>query len=157
MKLPNQQLLSHKSNAKCSIISPPFQQYEKKNNTLQGFFDRWVPEEEKGKFVSFTRLGGVVGSIIIFPLAGLSNLSFLKQAHFSEPFQLSGIIINNFSWVWVFYSSAILTLVWNLWYRSVRDMICRFKGPQTSKSNLEVQWNITWLCPKICEKHYFSW
>jgi len=71
--------------------------------SLNPLTNRWVPEEEKGKFVSFTRLGGVVGSIIIFPLAD--------------------IIIDNFSWVWVFYSSAILTLVWAaLWFAFAYDL-----------------------------------
>ena len=32
---------------------------------------RWVPESEKGRFVSFAYLGGSFGSVVTFPLCGL--------------------------------------------------------------------------------------
>merc|ERR1719193_2580208 len=65
--------------------------------------NRWVPESEKGKFVTFTYNGGTVGAIITFPLCG--------------------IIVQNTSWVWIFYSSAILTFIWaGLWAIFFYDM-----------------------------------
>jgi len=53
---------------------------------------RWVPESEKGRFVSFSYLGGTFGAVVTFPLCG--------------------IIISLTSWVWVFYITAIFTFVW---------------------------------------------
>ena len=39
---------------------------------------RWVPESEKGKFVTFSYNGGTVGAIITFPLCGKSHFYFYK-------------------------------------------------------------------------------
>merc|ERR1719486_920101 len=65
--------------------------------------NRWVPESEKGKFVTFTYNGGTVGAIITFPLCG--------------------IIVDNTSWVWIFYGSAALTFLWaGLWAIFFYDM-----------------------------------
>jgi len=65
--------------------------------------NRWVPESEKGKFVTFTYNGGTVGAIITFPLCG--------------------IIVDNTSWVWIFYGSAALTFLWaGLWVIFFYDM-----------------------------------
>ena len=55
---------------------------------------RWVPESERGKFVSFSYLGGTFGSVVTFPLVGY--------------------IVKYTSWVWVFYVTAIITFVWFL-------------------------------------------
>jgi len=71
--------------------------------SLNPLTNRWVPESEKGKFVTFAFNGGTVGAVITFPLCG--------------------IIIENSSWVWVFYVSAILTLVWgSLWFIFMYDL-----------------------------------
>ena len=99
-------------------------------------FGRWVPESEKGKFVTFTYNGGTVGAIITFPLCGdhhhlvISHRSFLllslSLSNFSISYQCqisSGIIVQNTSWVWIFYSSAILTFIWaGLWAIFFYDM-----------------------------------
>ena len=53
---------------------------------------KWVPDQEKGKFVSFSYLGGTFGSVVTFPLCG--------------------IIIDNLGWVWVFYITSVITFVW---------------------------------------------
>merc|ERR1711970_774763 len=71
--------------------------------SLNPLTNRWVPESEKGKFVTFTYNGGTVGAIITFPLCG--------------------IIVQNSSWVWIFYGSAILTFIWAaLWAVLFFDM-----------------------------------
>jgi len=71
--------------------------------SLNPLTNRWVPQSEKGKFVTFAFNGGTVGAVITFPLCG--------------------IIIENSSWVWVFYVSAILTLVWGLlWFLFMHDL-----------------------------------
>jgi len=71
--------------------------------SLNPLTNRWVPESEKGKFVTFAFNGGTVGAVITFPLCG--------------------IIIENSSWVWVFYVSAILTLAWgSLWFLFMYDL-----------------------------------
>jgi len=71
--------------------------------SLNPLTNRWVPESEKGRFVTFAFNGGTVGAVITFPLCG--------------------IIIENTSWVWVFYVSAILTLVWGLlWFLFMYDL-----------------------------------
>merc|ERR1719341_877659 len=59
--------------------------------SLNPLTNRWIPESEKGKFVTFTYNGGTVGSIITFPLCGM--------------------IVQNSSWVWIFYGSAALWAV----------------------------------------------
>ena len=56
------------------------------------------------RFVSFSYLGGTFGSVITFPLCGESVLVLLNLC--------PGIIIKYTSWVWVFYSTAIVTFVW---------------------------------------------
>ena len=85
------------------------------------------------KFVSFSYLGGTVGSVITFPLCGESiaflSLSFfpIKCEHSCPPCHssllfISGIIIHNMSWVWVFYSTAALTILWSLlWFTFMFD------------------------------------
>jgi len=71
--------------------------------SLNPLTNRWVPQSEKGKFVTFAFNGGTVGAVVTFPLCG--------------------IIIENSSWAWVFYVSAILTLVWGLlWFLFMSDL-----------------------------------
>ena len=41
--------------------------------SLHPLTSKWSPEKEKGKFVSFSYLGGAFGSVVIFPLCGLIN------------------------------------------------------------------------------------
>ena len=109
------------------------------------FWLRWVPQSEKGKFVTFAFNGGTVGAVVTFPLCGITfilvtiisphlflffvnvkkglkiwdgNLIFnwgeklICLCKTKLTFNCLGIIIENSSWAWVFYVSAILTLVW---------------------------------------------
>ena len=84
--------------------------------------------------MTFAFNGGTVGAVITFPLCGNISIIITIYHHhficcnnrfsilirsvffitnvFYDDHQYSGIIIENSSWVWVFYVSAILTLAW---------------------------------------------
>ena len=64
---------------------------------------KWSPEPEKGRFVSFSYLGGTFGSVVTFPLCG--------------------VIIDTLGWVWVFYITSFITFFWFLlWMLFVTDL-----------------------------------
>ena len=60
---------------------------------------KWSPEKEKGKFVSFSYLGGTFGSVVTFPLCGL--------------------IIDSLGWIWIFlhYEAFISNFVYKFSYQ----------------------------------------
>ena len=62
--------------------------------SLHPLTSKWSPEKEKGKFVSFSYLGGTFGSVVTFPLCGL--------------------IIDSLGWIWIFlhYEAFISNFVY---------------------------------------------
>ena len=71
--------------------------------SLHPLVAKWSPEAEKGKFVSFSYLGGTFGSVVTFPLCG--------------------VIIDTLGWVWVFYITSLITFFWfMLWMIFVTDL-----------------------------------
>lgn len=64
---------------------------------------KWSPENERGRFVAFSYLGGTFGSVVTFPLCG--------------------IIIDYLGWIWVFYITSFITFFWFvLWILFVTDL-----------------------------------
>ena len=89
--------------------------------------------------MTFTYNGGTVGAIITFPLCG--RISHIPLRSITSPIlkhhpakitdhwylhkktTISGIIVDNTSWVWIFYGSAALTFLWaGLWAIFFYDM-----------------------------------
>merc|ERR1712109_281372 len=54
--------------------------------SLNPLTNRWVPESEKGKFVTFAFNGGTVGAVITFPLCGI-----IKALNFTPKKNLKNI------------------------------------------------------------------
>lgn len=66
---------------------------------MQNVITKWAPLEEKGKFV-FTLIGGTLGTVVTWPVAG-----FLMQ---------------HLGWAWAFYLPALFTLaITFVWYYCV--------------------------------------
>ena len=63
---------------------------------------RWIPEQERARFVSFTYLGGALGSCIAFPICGF--------------------LIEWVGWESVFYIIGSVTFLWaGIWFYFVTD------------------------------------
>jgi len=69
---------------------------------LNPMTNQWVPEEEKGKFMSFAYMGGTFGACITYPLCGW--------------------ILDTMPWQAVFYITSAITALWVLgWFFLVFD------------------------------------
>lgn len=68
---------------------------------LHNLVSKWAPPDEKGKFVS-ALLGGALGTVITWPLAGF--------------------LMESFGWAWAFHVPALITLITAiLWFILVSD------------------------------------
>lgn len=68
---------------------------------LHSLISKWSPPDEKGKFVS-ALMGGSLGTIVTWPLAGL--------------------IVETLGWIYAFYIPALFTILLTiLWFYIVSD------------------------------------
>ena len=63
---------------------------------------KWAPEQERSKFITFTYMGGTVGTLVTYPLCGL--------------------LIRHYDWESVYYFGGAFGLVWlAMWAVLVTD------------------------------------
>ena len=85
--------------------------------SLPPLVQKWVPESEKSKFISFTYTGGNLGTVVTYPLCGW--------------------ILSNLDWEAVFYITGGFSVLWFvLWYLVVTDDP---RGQKCIKSQ-EIEW-----------------
>ena len=76
---------------------------------LPPLINRWIPENERARFVSFTYLGGALGASFAFPLCGL--------------------LIEYVGWESVFYIIGSITVIWCIfWFLYVTNDPTTHKG-----------------------------
>lgn len=75
---------------------------------MQNIITKWAPQEEKGKFV-FTLIGGTLGTVVTWPVAGA--------------------LMQHFGWSWAFYLPALFTFaITAVWYYCVYNSPAQHPG-----------------------------